>query len=38
MSGEDRLIEYILLSEFDINEGGIVRIQYPNPVPNSDPE
>ena len=32
------MIKYILLAEFDINCGGIVRLQYPHEIPNADKE
>ena len=32
------LIEYIVLVEFDINQGSTTRIQYPKPVPNVEPQ
>jgi len=32
------MIDYILLAEFDIQAGGVLRLQYPEPVPNSNPE
>ena len=28
------LIDYIILSEFDIDKGSLVRLQYPSPVAN----
>ena len=32
------LIDYIILSEFDIDKGSTVRLQYPNPVPTVNQE
>ncbi len=31
------LIDYLVLSEFDINAGSIVRCQYPSSVPQVEP-
>ena len=30
---ERNLVDYIILTEFDINEGSAVRIVYPGPLP-----
>ena len=32
------LIDYMILSEFDIDKGSTVRLQYPNPVPTVNQE
>ena len=31
------LIDYIVLSEFDINTGSVVRVAYPSQIPDIDP-
>ncbi len=32
-ASENRLIDYIVLAEFDINEGSIVKYQHPHAIP-----
>jgi hypothetical protein len=32
------LIEHVILAEFDIDQGSGVRLQYPDPVQNVNPE
>ena len=31
------MIDYIVLAEFDINEGSVIRYSYPSPIPNVEP-
>lgn len=31
------LVDYVILSEFDIDKGSVVRLQYPSPVPGVEP-
>ena len=31
------LIDYIVLTEFDINSGSVVRVQFPSTIPDTDP-
>ena len=30
-------MDYIVLAEFDINQGSVVKHQYPHPIPNAEP-
>lgn len=32
------MIDYIVLAEFDINEGSIIRYQYPSPIQGVEAE
>ena len=32
------IIDYVVLTEFDINTGSVVRIVYPGPIPNIEPQ
>ena len=31
------MLDYIVLAEFDINQGSIIRYQHPAPIPNVEP-